>query len=208
MEIKEMEIEKLLPAAYNPRVDLTSEDQEYQDIKRSIEKFGYIETIVWNKQTGRLITGHQRVKILKEKGVKKEKISIVDFDEQTEKEANLALNKVEGRSEPVKLFELITELEKKGSKLEDSGFHRADIDEVISAVQKKSALDKINEMIGRDDAAKVPDVMYVSLSFPVSKKQRQEILTRLNEIIKAEEGIDNLVSALLWLCRNAKGVEK
>ncbi len=39
MEIRKIPIEKLNPAAYNPRKDLKPGDPEYEKLRRSIEEF-------------------------------------------------------------------------------------------------------------------------------------------------------------------------
>ena len=51
MEIRKIPIEQLNPAAYNPRKDLLPGDPEYEKLKRSMQEFGYVEPIVWNKRT-------------------------------------------------------------------------------------------------------------------------------------------------------------
>ncbi|EGQ2712139.1 ParB N-terminal domain-containing protein [Staphylococcus pseudintermedius] len=58
MELKKMNINDLQPANYNPRVDLEEHDEEYQKIKRSIKKFGYVDPIIWNKKTNNIVGGH------------------------------------------------------------------------------------------------------------------------------------------------------
>lgn len=68
MKIIKKKISELYPAAYNPRKDLQPDDPEYQRIKKSIDEFGYIDSIVWNKRSGNVVSGHQRLKILKELG--------------------------------------------------------------------------------------------------------------------------------------------
>ena len=52
-----MQIEDINPAKYNPRLDLQPGDSEYEKIKRSIQEFGLVETLVWNKGTGNLVGG-------------------------------------------------------------------------------------------------------------------------------------------------------
>ena len=54
----------LLPADYNPRKDLKPGDAEYEKLKRSIEQFGYVEPVIWNKTTGRVVGGHQRLEVV------------------------------------------------------------------------------------------------------------------------------------------------
>ena len=59
MEIRKLPLEKLNPAKYNPRKDLKPSDPEYEKLKKSMETFGYVEPIVWNKRTGQIVGGHQ-----------------------------------------------------------------------------------------------------------------------------------------------------
>lgn len=59
MNIQEVEVNKINPAAYNPRIDLQPGNNEYEKLKKSIEEFGYIDPLIWNEQTGNLVGGHQ-----------------------------------------------------------------------------------------------------------------------------------------------------
>jgi len=70
INIQVIDIDKLNPAKYNPRVDLKPGDPEYEKLKRSIKEFGYVEPIVWNKRTGNVVGGHQRLKILEVKVIR------------------------------------------------------------------------------------------------------------------------------------------
>ena len=85
INIQTIAIDKLNPAKYNPRVDLQPGDPEYEKLKRSIKEFGYVEPIIWNKRTGNVVGGHQRLKILKSEGHKEVKVSVVDLDDNKEK---------------------------------------------------------------------------------------------------------------------------
>lgn len=58
MIIEKIKVEKLIPADYNPRKDLQPGDSEYEKIKRSLEEFGYVDPVIWNKTTGRVVGGH------------------------------------------------------------------------------------------------------------------------------------------------------
>ena len=64
MNIEKKNVKDLLPADYNPRKDLKPGDPEYEKLKRSIEQFGYVEPVIWNEKTGRVVGGHQRLKVL------------------------------------------------------------------------------------------------------------------------------------------------
>lgn len=49
MNIQRISVSKLNSAKYNPRKDLKPGDPEYEKLKRSIEQFGYVEPVIWNK---------------------------------------------------------------------------------------------------------------------------------------------------------------
>ena len=69
MIIQKIPIGQLNTAAYNPRKDLQPGDPEYEKLKRSMQEFGYVEHIVWNKKTGNIVGGHQRYKIILDMGM-------------------------------------------------------------------------------------------------------------------------------------------
>jgi len=79
MKIQKISINRINPAAYNPRKDLTPSDLEYKQLAKSMEEFGCVEPLVWNRRTGNLVGGHQRFKILLAKNVKEVEVSIVDL---------------------------------------------------------------------------------------------------------------------------------
>lgn len=89
MELKRMRLEELQPAEYNPR-RITPEAMA--GLKASIEHFGLVQPIVFNKRTGKIVGGHQRVKALLDMGVQEDDVLVVDFDETKEKAANITLN--------------------------------------------------------------------------------------------------------------------
>ena len=96
MYIETKKISELNPALYNPRKDLQPGDKEYEKLKKSIEEFGYVEPVIWNKQTGNIVGGHQRLKILKAQGLDEVDCVVVDMSEAKEKALNIALNKITG----------------------------------------------------------------------------------------------------------------
>ena len=57
-----MNISKLNPAEYNPRKDLQPGDAEYEKLKRSMEQFGYVEPVIWNKAAGRSYRRTSKIK--------------------------------------------------------------------------------------------------------------------------------------------------
>ncbi|HOR78805.1 MAG TPA: ParB N-terminal domain-containing protein, partial [Anaerolineaceae bacterium] len=111
MLIEKIPAAKLNPAAYNPRKDLKPGDKEYEKLKRSIAEFGYVEPIIWNKTTGNVVGGHQRLKVLLDLGQTEIDCVIVELDDKREKALNLALNKIQGDWDEAKLASLMAEFD-------------------------------------------------------------------------------------------------
>lgn len=131
MQIKKKKLTDLIPADYNPRKDLQPGDAEYEKLKRSIETFGYVEPIIWNKQTGRIVGGHQRLKVMQDLGYQEIECVIIDIDESKEKALNVALNKISGSWDEDKLMSLITDLEASYFDVSLTGFDIAELDELF-----------------------------------------------------------------------------
>ena len=140
MNVEKIEMSKLNPAKYNPRKDLKPEDAEYKKLKRSLEQFGYIEPIVWNKRTGNIISGHQRYKILKDMNRKEADCVVVDFDDKNEKALNLALNKIRGQWDEDKLSMLINELDTDAFDVSITGFDETEIEELLNSFYSKESV--------------------------------------------------------------------
>lgn len=123
MNIVKIKIENLKPAEYNPRIDLKPENIEYQKIKRSLIEFGYVAPIIVNADMT-VISGHQRLKVLKELGYTEIDCNIVDLDKKKEKALNIALNKISGDWDNDKLEELLLELKDENYDLDITGFEK------------------------------------------------------------------------------------
>jgi ParB-like chromosome segregation protein Spo0J len=109
MDIQKIKADKLIPASYNPRKNLTPADPEYQKIARSIKEFGYVDPIIVNKDMT-IIGGHQRYKVLVDQGYIELDCVVVDLPKDREKALNIALNKISGEWDKVALVGLLGEL--------------------------------------------------------------------------------------------------
>ena len=131
----------LLPADYNPRKDLKPGDLEYEKLKRSIEQFGYVEPVIWNKTTGRVVGGHQRLKVLIDMGHTEVDCVIVELSEEKEKALNVALNKISGDWDKDKLALLISDLQGTDFDVSLTGFDPAEIDDLFKDTLKEGIKD-------------------------------------------------------------------
>lgn len=131
MIIEKIKVEQLIPADYNPRKDLQPGDSEYEKIKRSLEEFGYVDPVIWNKTTGRVVGGHQRLKVLASMGRTEVECVVVELDEEKEKALNVALNKISGDWDKEKLAVLMTDLDAADFDVSLTGFDAAEIDDLF-----------------------------------------------------------------------------
>lgn len=150
MDIRKMDINELQAADYNPRVSLEPGMAEYEKLKASLENFGFVETPVWNERTGRLVGGHQRVRVAKDLGYKEIEVSVVDLTEAQEKALNVALNKISGQWDEEKLQELLAELD--ADMLSLTGF---DADELVALLPEDP-----NDVLEDDEEIEPPEEPY------------------------------------------------
>lgn len=132
MRIERKAIFDLIPAPYNPRKDIQPGDAEYEKLKRSLEEFGYVEPVIWNVQTGHVVGGHQRLKVLRELGETEIDCVIVDLPDAQEKALNIALNKISNDWDKEKLAELLEDLQSTDIDLTLTGFDVGDIDILLN----------------------------------------------------------------------------
>lgn len=141
MNIQKMKTSELIPAEYNPRKDLKPGDVEYEKLKRSIEQFGYVEPVIWNKTTGKVVGGHQRLKVLMDMGITEVECVVIEMDEEKEKALNIALNKISGEWDKDKLALLITDLQGADFDVSLTGFEPAEIDDLFKDTLKDGIKD-------------------------------------------------------------------
>lgn len=161
MLIKKKNVAELLPAEYNPRKDLKPGDAEYEKLKRSITEFGYVEPVIWNQTTGRVVGGHQRLKVLQDMGMTEIDCVIIEVSEEKEKALNIALNKISGDWDTDKLALLITDLQGSDFDVSLTGFEPAEIDALFK--------DDIKDTVKDDD-------------FDVEAELKKPTITKLGDI--------------------------
>ena len=141
MQIKTLPVGDLVPADYNPRKELKPGDPEFDKLKRSLDEFGYVEPAIWNKTTGRIVGGHQRINALKALGYETVDCVVVELDETREKALNVALNKINGQWDEAKLALLIADLDAADFDAELTGFDEAEIQAMIGSLHETEVED-------------------------------------------------------------------
>ena len=91
-------------ASYNPR---KISDKARKALKANIKRIGIIGGLIWNKTTGNLLAGHQRISILDELNKYDGtlatdyliRVDVVEMDPKTEKEQNIFMNSQSAQGE-------------------------------------------------------------------------------------------------------------
>lgn len=132
--IIKMNINEVQSAEYNPRIDLKPGMPEYEKLRKSILEFGLVDPPIYNKRTGNIVGGHQRIAVVKELGLFEEiDVSVIDLPLEKEKALNVALNKITGKWDDEKLSVLLEEMEK--SELNLTGFDDNEIEKLIGEIE-------------------------------------------------------------------------
>ena len=145
MDIRRIPISEINPAPYNPRLDLQPGDERYDLLRKGIEEFGLCEPLVWNERTGTLVGGHQRLKILVERGDTEVDVVAVNLPRSKEKALNVSLNKNVGEWDLPKLKDLLAEIDTGEFDMGLTGFTDAAIAELMSQFQAAEDLQEVEE---------------------------------------------------------------
>lgn len=166
MEFEVKRIADMNRAAYNPRVDLQPEDEEYQAIERSLKRHGLVQPIVWNRRTNTVVSGHQRLTVLEAQGETEVTVSVVDLDDIQEKELNVALNKITGEWDDDKLSVILNEL---GEEAIDTGFTLQEID--VLRDELKSYFDDVTAPDEEEPTEEPEESFLLSLTFDAADEK-------------------------------------
>lgn len=166
MEFEVKRIADMNRAAYNPRVDLQPEDEEYQAIERSLKRHGLVQPIVWNRRTNTVVSGHQRLTVLEAQGETEVTVSVVDLDDIQEKELNVALNKITGEWDDDKLSVILNEL---GEEATDTGFTLPEID--VLRDELKSYFDDVTAPDEEEPTEEQEESFLLSLAFDAADEK-------------------------------------
>ncbi len=116
---------QLKDAPYNPRV---ISDRAKQLIRDNIRKVGLVQPIIWNKRTGNIVGGHQRIAALDSaEGGSDYTLTVaqVDLDAKTEKEQNVFLNNSNAMGDFN--IEALEKMLAEDVNLENAGFSQAEV---------------------------------------------------------------------------------
>jgi DNA modification methylase len=136
-------ISEISSAKYNPR-KIT--DEAMGRLTKSLAEFGNIQPITWNVRTGNVVGGHQRLKVYKAMGKTEVDVWAVDLDEQKEKAANIALNKLSGEFDMPMLKDILEEIDTGDLDMEITGFGMDEIALMMEDAHPEVTEDEVPEV--------------------------------------------------------------
>ncbi len=187
--IKYKDINSLISAEYNPR---QLKKEQYQNIKESLQRFGFVDPVIVNKNKDRkniIIGGHQRVKVAKDLEYTEVPCLELDLSLDKEKELNIRLNKNVGEWD----YDILANLFDFND-LMDWGFTDEDL--------------KLFDN-GYDDDFSLPDgdkEPFRQITFTLSDEQYEVVETALKKAKKndfTDTGNENSNgNAIWWICNS------
>ena len=121
---------------YNPR---KISDEAKKQLKANLKRIGLLGGVVWNKTTGNLVSGHQRVSVMDEVNRYESgendyelRVEVVEMDEKTEKEQNIFMNNrsVQGEFDTDMLENMLSDIDYANAGLDDFDLQMLGIGEI------------------------------------------------------------------------------
>lgn len=104
LKIEQVNINRLKPSEYNPR---SISDAQLEHLGKSFDEHGFVHPILANSNPNRafiVISGHQRLRVAKQRGFKTVPTIFIDVDEEQEKLLNLRSNRIGGEFDNELIF--------------------------------------------------------------------------------------------------------
>jgi len=162
MNLVKKKISDLIRPDFNPRIDVRSDKDFYSKLEQSLDEFGYVSPVIWNKRTNHIVGGNQRLAVLEDKGIDEIDVVEVDMSLNKEKSLNVALNKIGGDWDEEKLALLFNELKEDDLDLL-TGFDEDEIDQIMidaGLIELDEEKTDVNDLIERESKY---DVQYGDL---------------------------------------------
>lgn len=143
-------------ADYNPR---KIGEKESKALQKSIKKHGLVDTLIYNKRTGNLVGGHQRLSqldILEKNSNYDLTVACIDVDLKQEKEINLILNNpsLQGEYDFDLVKKLLLDVDIENTGFTDYDLSMIGVDDNIDNMQESEETKKVKYSIEEIKAAK------------------------------------------------------
>jgi len=208
MEIKYIDINKIIPYEQNPR----KSDRTIAKVKKSIEDFGFQQNIVLDK-LHEIVVGHSRYYAAKELGLKQVPCVIAkDLTPAQIKAYRIADNKIPQDGEwDTELLKLeFKELEALNFDFTKTGFTSAELQSLsvdpvqltknLTDITEQSQKEKTAEYFEAEPTGNISEDEYVNLNFTLKFSDRKIVFDKLNKI-KDQKKLLTSGDALVDLCK-------
>lgn len=142
-KLKKVKISELKPNPDNPRINLDKNSFMYQELVESIKRFGYVNPIIVNKRTKRVISGHLRLEVLKNLKVKEVEVIEVDIPKNKEHGLVIGLNSIKGDWDINKLQSLVHKLINSKVEFKGSGLTDGEIKVLLNQVGEEHKIKQV-----------------------------------------------------------------
>lgn len=160
-------------AKYNPRI---MDKGAKKRLKEGLEKHGLVSAITWNKRTGNLVGGHQRLEQLD--SLEKNKnysldVCVVDVDEREEALLNIQLNNpsMQGDWDIDKLGDIVQDFD---INFDDMGFTQLDVDLMFDGD------DRFSKLFEKEEVEETKDTLAQIKEARTRGKERLEDRNNIN----------------------------
>lgn len=187
MQIKTLEIEKIVPYHNNPR-----KNQAIDKVASSIKEFGFQQPIVIDKDNI-IIVGHTRLEASKKLGLKEVPVVVAELSETKAKAYRLADNRVNQDSEwDITLLNLELDILKEDNfDLKLTGFNQEEIDNILDNQKTNDFNDLSNEQ----------EDYFKSISFMFDDLETYQDLLNKIEKYKENNNLDTKEQVLIDLLK-------
>lgn len=142
--VEQISVEELakMKAPYNPR---RISDHQMRALRRGMERDGCLENIVCNRQTGHVVSGHQRIDAAAEiDGMTTLPVHWIDVSEEDEKRINIALNRISGEFDEEELADVLRSISEDARAM--TGFTAVEVEALLEETEGATLnMDETNE---------------------------------------------------------------
>lgn len=200
-------------ADYNPRI---MDKEAKKRLRKSLQQYGLVSALTWNRRTGNLVGGHQRLEqldALESSADYELPVCVIDVDEETEAALNVQLNNpdMQGDWDTEKLAAMAESFD---LSLEDMGFSKLTAEmlfdgderftELFETPESDGVKGKLHEIKDERDRmnkrqkeeAKID--YYITIVFPNAEERaafQKEIHVRSSDIYVTPEQVHRLCGA-------------
>lgn len=180
-------------APYNPRV---ISDAAMRKLKAGIQKIGLLAPPTWNRRTGQIVGGHQRLKVLDALSTASDyelEVAAVDLSPEDEKAANLLLN-TDTVTGDFDLDQLAALLGDPTLDLDKTGFDSSDVYKLFGGDPRDANLDTFEALDAVAEKVRAARDRYDALSEKMSSRDSEAFYIVV--IFRDNETRDSVLDAM------------